>query len=279
MKLLNIGCGDNFHNDWINIDIVPVDSSIIKHNILKDIPFPDNSIDVIYHSHVLEHLHKSEGEKFMIECNRVLKPNGTIRIVLPNFEDIIKNYIEYLDKAIKGDKLAEANYDFTMIEMLDQIARTYNGGQLGDLYKKGVAVNSDFIYKRMGVKIRNTDISNYAPFKTNQEEVKRSAIYKFFRSIYRSIKNDNIKTMLLKVFLLKGYKYYELGKFRMSGEIHQWMYDRFSLTRLLEHSGYKNIKICSAFESRIDNWQSYHLDITKDGIVSKPDSLFIEANK
>ena len=64
------------------------------------------------------------------------------------------------------------------------------------------------------------------------------------------------------------------GQFRFGGEIHQWMYDRYSLGRLLEKVGFKNIVIRSADTSYIDKWKEYKLDD-----ISENASLFIEAIK
>lgn len=69
-----------------------------------------------------------------------------------------------------------------------------------------------------------------------------------------------------------------VGQFRLSGECHRWMYDRFSLKQLLEQCGFSAIRICSAFESRIAGFASFNLDVV-DGKVRKPDSLFMEATK
>jgi len=57
------------------------------------------------------------------------------------------------------------------------------------------------------------------------------------------------------------------------------MYDRFSLSRLLQITGFKNIKVCRAEESNIPEFNSYFLDIEQNGQVRKPDSLFMEAEK
>ena len=70
----------------------------------------------------------------------------------------------------------------------------------------------------------------------------------------------------------------EMGRFRRSGEIHQWMYDRFSLSQLLTSCGFREVCSVSAFESGISDWPSYNLD-GADGVVRKPDSLFMEALK
>ena len=69
-----------------------------------------------------------------------------------------------------------------------------------------------------------------------------------------------------------------IGQFRMSGEIHQWMYDRYSLSKLLKEVGFEEIKVRTAYESDIENWRTYQLDVV-NGKVRKPDSLFMEAKK
>ena len=68
------------------------------------------------------------------------------------------------------------------------------------------------------------------------------------------------------------------GLFRNSGEIHRWMYDRYSLSRLLTQSGFTKIRVCQANESAIPNFNTYELDVYQ-GKIRKPDSLFIEAIK
>lgn len=71
---------------------------------------------------------------------------------------------------------------------------------------------------------------------------------------------------------------YQVGKFRKEGEVHQWMYDKYSLKLLLNDVGFKDVKVRTAFDSYISNWNDYNLD-GKDGKIFKPDSLFIEALK
>ena len=71
----------------------------------------------------------------------------------------------------------------------------------------------------------------------------------------------------------------EIGRFRMSGEIHKWMYDQYSLGQLLLEAGFQNPTRKTAFESDIVNWSTFHLDTDPDGSIRKPDSLFMEACK
>ena len=70
----------------------------------------------------------------------------------------------------------------------------------------------------------------------------------------------------------------QVGRLRLGGEVHQWMYDHFSLSILLKELGFVEVKKVDAFTSDILDWQDYNLDI-KNGETRKPDSLFIEARK
>jgi hypothetical protein len=66
--------------------------------------------------------------------------------------------------------------------------------------------------------------------------------------------------------------------FRASGEIHQWIYDRYSLGRALVRAGFINPRVASATDSLIPGFTEYGLDVV-GGRVRKPDSLFMEALK
>jgi hypothetical protein len=70
-----------------------------------------------------------------------------------------------------------------------------------------------------------------------------------------------------------------IGRFRLSGEVHQWMYDRVSLSRALSVAGFTDPTVRSATESAIPGWSEFRLDSTPAGDVTKPDSFFMEARK
>lgn len=63
-----------------------IPDNIIVHNLAKGIPFPDGSVDVVYHSHLLEHLDRDVAERFLREVQRVLRLGGIQRIVVPDLE-------------------------------------------------------------------------------------------------------------------------------------------------------------------------------------------------
>lgn len=93
---LHIGCGTNFKETWINIDnnsdanIARLD---LNWDLSKGIPFPNGSVDFIYHEHFIEHLSFEEGRVFLKECHRVLKKGGVTRIACPDLDDLITDYL------------------------------------------------------------------------------------------------------------------------------------------------------------------------------------------
>jgi predicted SAM-dependent methyltransferase len=90
---LNLGCGTLRLDGWVNIDLVglPVD---LAWSILTPFPFDDDSVDSIFHEHVLEHIPGYDGFVFLKNCHRVLKPGGIMRIVVPDASRYIASYFD-----------------------------------------------------------------------------------------------------------------------------------------------------------------------------------------
>lgn len=70
-----------------------------------------------------------------------------------------------------------------------------------------------------------------------------------------------------------------IGNTFRSGELHRWMYDRHSLSKLLSACGFVNILCVDAHTSRVAGWDQHFLDIDREGVIYKQDSLFVEATK
>ena len=285
MKLLNLGCGQRFHSDWINIDFVSADKTVITHDLSNGIPFDDNSFDVIYHSHILEHFSKMDAFKFSKECFRVLNVNGIIRIAVPDLEIIVKQYLHNLNLATAGDPVADSNYEWIKLELFDQMVRNETGGEMYKYLVQETIPNEDYVYQRIGNEARKIR-RDYFEMKKNNTTQKLNInntqkAFNFKKSLRRFIERT-----LMSIFLNnksksfdKNQKEIKIGKFRTGGETHQWMYDRYSLEKLLNIIGFKDIQIKTPFESDIHGWNSYGLDVDNEGLVYKPDSLFIEAKK
>ncbi len=270
-RYINVGCGLHYCHDkeWTNLDFVKSGPRVIGHNLLKGIPFSNDAFELVYHSHVLEHFSKQDGEKFIKECFRVLKPGGIIRIAIPNLEEIALNYLFFLKQAWDNpeDKESKLNYQWMMLELYDQTVRSSFGGEMLKYLSQDIIENEEFVFTRIGDEgreIRKGILESEENAKTNHLINLRS-IKKLIRKSIRLIsRKRNI--------------YEKIGRFRLGGEIHQWMYDRYSLRQLLLEAGFEGFLIQDAFTSYNPNWKAYNLD-GKDGVVRKPDSLFIEAIK
>jgi hypothetical protein len=57
------------------------------------------------------------------------------------------------------------------------------------------------------------------------------------------------------------------------------MYDSYSLSKLIEDSGFTDVRLAQYNESDIPNWKQYALEANNDGTEYKPHSLYIEARK
>lgn len=249
MKMLNLGCGNRWHKDWINLDFHSNSEFVQKHNLYEPLPFENASVDAVYSSHVLEHFPKSFAPIFLKECHRVLRPDGIIRVAVPDLEQIVRNYLTFLELARAEDIDGEEKYDWTMIELFDQTVRNVSGGEMLEYWKQNPMPQEEFVVARLGSEVKNA-------LQTIRQNPKHYE------------KKSDPETDPLKI-----------GNFRVSGEVHQWMYDSFSLSRLLKSVGFTEVRRCQADESSIENFNTYLLDIEPDGSVRKPDSLFMEAKK
>jgi SAM-dependent methyltransferase len=273
MKLVNLGCGNTFHSDWVNVDLISGVDEIVTHDIRQKLPYPDQFFDVCYSSHVLEHLKPLEADSFLLECWRILRPGGIVRIVVPDLEGIVRIYLSLLEELKLGNKTVEENYNWIMLELYDQSVRTSLGGEMKEFLMNPNLSNKDFILSRIGQEATGYWESNSQPRTFWQKMENKSFSWWFAKS-----------RLLLTQLLVKivGGKEIEQsfkeGVVRKSGVIHQWMYDAFSLERALKKAGFTDIKICQADESRILDFNSYQLD-TIEGKVRKPDSLFMEGIK
>lgn len=272
--MLNIGCGATHHPDWINLDISPSDPSVFPVDIDNGLPFSADSIAVCYSSHLLEHLDKNGARFFLAECMRALKRGGVIRLAVPDLEGVAREYLRLLDVVAAGDKAKEADYDWIMLEMYDQTVRNYSGGEMGRFLANLNVVDRPFVRSRIGDEAEN--------FWKERIALKQSWSSALMQKRLRDfLKSAHIKFVGWIILLLAGksaHRSFQAVMFRYSGEVHQWMYDRFSLKRLLERAGFVDIKICTATESRIPEYEKYSLDAL-NGVSRKPDSIYIEASK
>ena len=255
--LLNLGCGSRLHKDWNNIDSKPYNPSVLSFDLLKGIPYGNNIFDAVYCAHFLEHLDRQEVNYLLNECYRVMKPNGIIRIVVPDLEYNTKLYLECLGKVLQDDNdLNREHYEWALLNLIDQIVRRRSGGEIMRFLGKEELLDEEFIVRTTG----GVDV-------------------KFIRQQALSFKMDIQKGLrgFLRKTIIKFLPFMD-WIFLTSGENHKWMYDRYSLIKLLEMRFCK-VHLLAADESQINGFSLFNLDINSSGEIYKPNSLFVEAFK
>jgi len=152
MRILNLGCGsktsqnpDVLNIDW-SVSLVikknfflrillskflskerqnnfrKLPNNIIVHDLKKGLPYENNSVDAVYHSHLLEHIDRSMVKDFLLEIFRVLKPDGVQRIVVPDLYYLCKSYVENHEKCIQHNQIIK-NHDNYVAAILEQAVR------------------------------------------------------------------------------------------------------------------------------------------------------------
>jgi hypothetical protein len=114
---LNLGCGSQMPEGWVNVDYalgarfakVPLfraanrrlgvfgldwDERISLHDLTKTFVWDDASVEVIYSSHLLEHLSREDGRRFLEQCHRVLRAGGIMRVVVPDLRHCVDEYVQ-----------------------------------------------------------------------------------------------------------------------------------------------------------------------------------------
>jgi predicted SAM-dependent methyltransferase len=130
MTKLHLGCGKrNLGEDWIHID--GGDFPHLVSNDITMLAYENNSVDVIYASHVLEYFDYQEVQEVLAEWYRVLKPEGELFLSVPDFEVMSELYL--------GERVPLCKLEgpiFGKMEMGDEIIyhkQVYDFSRLGDL--------------------------------------------------------------------------------------------------------------------------------------------------
>jgi predicted SAM-dependent methyltransferase len=131
-RFTQFGCGLCAPPRWLNFDASPAmrlqrlpivgnlvpsgqfgryPTNVRYGNIVNGLPIPDESVEFLYCSHVLEHISLSELRCALANCYKYLQPGGIFRLVVPDLETMAKAYIE-------SNHNDEAAHEFIRITLL-----------------------------------------------------------------------------------------------------------------------------------------------------------------
>jgi len=136
---LELGSGrKSGENGWTTIDLFGAD---ISYDLRRGIPLPDDSVDRIYSSHLLEHLPYRELVAFIQECYRVLKAGGELSVCVPNAGLYIQSYVRGHRFKPLGEGYGPALVDTgSLIDQVNYIA--YMGQQHHYMFDRENLVNT-----------------------------------------------------------------------------------------------------------------------------------------
>lgn len=140
----HFGCGPIYMDGWINIDIDKSHKTDICADLLQTY-FNENYFDVIFSTHCFEHLaYPIDAVECLNRFYRWLKPNGILRLAVPDLDIAINAYVNggdlrflysedfkaYYHKDTKGERLNffvkawehQHCYDFETMQLLLQDA-------------------------------------------------------------------------------------------------------------------------------------------------------------
>lgn len=89
---LHLGCGKRYIPGFVHIDAIEYPH--IDHvSTIDNLSFlPDDSVDLIYNCHVLEHFRRRDVGRVLQEWRRVLRVGGTLRLSVPDFAKLCDVY-------------------------------------------------------------------------------------------------------------------------------------------------------------------------------------------
>jgi len=268
---VNIACGSTYIQGWYNFDYAPVSSVVSKVNLLGRLPLNDASVDVLYSSHFLEHIPRKRVSQFLSECFRVLKPDGQIRLVLPDLEEICREYLRLRES---GEHLKA---DFVVLELIDQCVRSESGGELGRYYN------------RLSLADKKSELADFIAIRTGEKEISTPIVIP--KLSWGRMKDafcqprkvlgvlERFYCRLVTRLLPSAFREQNVS-FAHVGERHAWIYDFYELSKLLEQAGFVSIQKLSCDKSNISGFPVNELDVSVEGRPRKGvQSMYVEALK
>src|SRR5690348_11497256 len=81
---INIGPGPHYQEGWVNVEVAKCFKADVYLDDPMVLPFEEDSAELIYVGHILEHIEWERVPVYLAEMKRVLKPGGTLVVVGPD---------------------------------------------------------------------------------------------------------------------------------------------------------------------------------------------------
>lgn len=266
---INIACGDSYVESWCNFDYAPHSPAIRQADLLERLPVSDDTAELVYTSHFLEHVPRKQVVPFLSECFRITKSKGHVRLVLPDLEELCRTYLAERQHG-KQEKA-----DFLVLEMLDQCVRSFPGGELGVYYAHLQASPNSHVEMIEYVRCRTGHVIQSAPEGGTMNRWSR--LLQNPKTFMVDLQRRYCRAVLM---LLPSAFRQQNVSLAATGERHASMYDFHMVDQLLRQVGFVNVHRMTATTSNISDFPFYPLDLAEDGLPRKgAESMYIEACK
>jgi hypothetical protein len=88
----NMGCGSDYIQNYINVDLI--NKNVDLSCDITKLQLPENTVDEIYASHFLEHIHHLDAVNLLHNWYTSLKPEGKLILELPDLKEQCKRFSE-----------------------------------------------------------------------------------------------------------------------------------------------------------------------------------------
>jgi len=138
-------------DDWDFIDKYIKQAGILNYDA-KELPYDDESVEIIYSSHLLEHLGFKDAQSTLMEWKRVLKTGGILCLNVPDMEWACRAIlVEGNNPEIVPDNFKESDL-FNSQKMLMEVIYG-NQDHEGEFHKSGYTVEIlENLFKNIGFK-------------------------------------------------------------------------------------------------------------------------------
>ncbi|WP_125931827.1 class I SAM-dependent methyltransferase [Thiosocius teredinicola] len=135
VRYLNVGCGRNTREQFINLDYAWRPGIDLCWDIRERIPIEDGALHGIFTEHCLEHIAYNECVSVFRDFFRLLAPGGVVRVIVPDGG----KYLELYSRALKGEDVVfpyvgaagkkdlevDSQIKFTPMMAVNRIFRSY----------------------------------------------------------------------------------------------------------------------------------------------------------
>lgn len=268
--------GPIYRSEWNNLRFTlraqpEGETQVLHHDVRTPLPYPPETFDAVYLFHIIEHLTPEEAPAFLGEVKRITKPGGIVRLSTPDLEGTARAYLERLEDHEREPSFRNRiRYEWSVLELFDQVVRTRPGGRLSE-FKQAGRFDEAYAHERYSDVFDEFYVPPAGTARAKKSAHRPSTLRRAARFVRRRLSGRGSRGELPSSEALQ--------KLRRSGELILWLYDRFSLAVLLTTHGFQLVRQVTYKTSDIPEWERFDLDRSTAGDYPIEPSLYMEARR